>query len=213
MNRHYARVLVAGGAAVLVTALAVPVALAAVTWTVQPGGAIETTSAPVTFKDTMTGAHFSCVGMTMGGTLKGGSGLAGRHIGRVTSLGFAGCRSPVGPEYTLFPTDLPWHLNLTSYNSTTGVARGAVNRIELRLFVAKKNGCSAVIDGTSGTVKDGVVRFSYANSTATLKMLTAGGNLHFYDVSTGCHGRFNPGDPVTLSVTFTISPAQDITGP
>ena len=95
MSRHYVRVLVAVGAAVLVAALGVPVALAAVTWTVQPGGAIESTSAPVTFKDTTTGAHFSCVGMTVGGTLKGGSGLAGRHIGRVTSLlGFAGLQEP-----------------------------------------------------------------------------------------------------------------------
>ena len=43
MSIRYARILIAGGAALLVAALGVPAALAAAaakTWTVQPGGAI-----------------------------------------------------------------------------------------------------------------------------------------------------------------------------
>ena len=79
MSNRYARIMAAGGAAVLVAALAVPAALAAAiagTWTVQPGGAITEMSGPVTVSDTMTGP-FRCVSSTASGTLKSGSGLPG----------------------------------------------------------------------------------------------------------------------------------------
>ena len=61
-----------------------------------------------------------------------------------------------------------------------------------------------MIDGTSGTASDGLAKFTYTNSTARLRPLATGGNMHFYNVG-GCAGLFNTGDPVTLSATFTMS--------
>jgi hypothetical protein len=69
-----------------------------------------------------------------------------------------------------------------------------------------------VIDGTSSTASDGIVRFTYTNSTATLRVLPNGGNLHFYNLS-GCAGLFTGGDPVTISGKLSVSPKQTITSP
>jgi hypothetical protein len=101
-------------------------------------------------------------------------------------------------------------VNLLSYNSATGVAAGSISHIQIKMSGA--GGCRAVIDGTSGTAGDGIVKFTYANSTARLKTLTTGGSLHFYNVS-GCLGLFRTGDPAILSATFTLSPKQTITSP
>ncbi len=70
--------------------------------------------------------------------------------------------------------------------------------------------CSATVDGTSGTGSNGQVNVTYTNSTGTIQVLTAGDNLHIYDVS-GCTGLLSNGDPVTFSASYTISPAQVIT--
>lgn len=77
---------------------------------------------------------------------------------------------------------------------------------------ASAAGCSAVIAGTTATASDGIVTFTYTDSTGHLKLLTSGGNLHFYNV-TGCAGQINSGDPATLSATFPLSPKQVITSP
>ena len=69
-----------------------------------------------------------------------------------------------------------------------------------------------MIDGTSGTASDGAVKVSYTNSTGRLKLLSTGGNLHFYNVM-GCFGLINSGDAAALSATFTVSPRQAITSP
>jgi hypothetical protein len=55
--------------------------------------------------------------------------------------------------------------------------------------------------------------FRYGDGAGRLKVLTAGGNLHRYDVSSGCLGLVNSGDPGTLSVTYPVSPKQAITSP
>lgn len=72
--------------------------------------------------------------------------------------------------------------------------------------------CRAVIDGTSGTASDGFVRFTYTNSTATLRVLPNGGNLHFYRIR-GCGALFITGDPVTIGGKLSVSPRQTITSP
>ena len=63
MSNRYARILAAGGAAVLVAGLGVTTALAAATaktWTVQPGGAVHAKSGRFTIKDTTTGSVITC---------------------------------------------------------------------------------------------------------------------------------------------------------
>ena len=44
-------------------------------------------------------------------------------------------------------------------------------------------------------------------------MLTTGGNLHVWNVSSGCAGLINSGDPTTFSGTYTVTPKQTITSP
>ena len=65
----------------------------------------------------------------------------------------------------------------------------------------------------SGTALDGRARFRYADSTGQLTALTTGANLHWYDVSSGCLGLVNSGDPAALGVTYNVTPEQDITSP
>jgi hypothetical protein len=216
MSNRYARILAIGGAVVLVATLGAAPALAATTWTIRPGGAITAKSGKIALKDTKTGSVLPCPSSAAGGTLKRGSGLAGTGIGKIKSVTFTGagpngdCAGPGGLLFALQATDLPWHLNLSSYDAATGVVTGTVSHIQIMLT---GNGCTAVIDGTSGTASDGKVRFTYADSTGRLTVLATSGNLHFWNVSAGCLGLVNSGDRATLSATYTVTPKQAITSP
>ncbi len=207
MSNRYARILVGGCAAVLTATLAATPALAATTWTIQPGGAITAASGDAVVKDTTTGTVLTCTSATASGMLKSGSGLPGSRAGALSAVGFTCTVHP--SDAKLQAADLPWHVNLSSYNAATGVLRGTVSHIRLTLSV---DGCTAVIDGTSAAASDGKVAFRYADGTGRLRVLATGGNLHYYDVS-GCLGLVNSGDPVTLSATYTVTPKQAITSP
>jgi hypothetical protein len=209
MSNRYARILAAGGAAVLAATLAAPPALAAATWTIQPGGAITATSGKFTFQDTTTGDVSACASATASGMLKRGSGLPGSRVGSLSAAGFTRCSGAGGPNYTLRAADLPWQVNLSSYDAATGVVTGTVSHIQITLTGA---GCTAVIDGTGGAAGDGQVRFRYTDGTGHLTVLAPSGNLHWYDVS-GCLGLFNDGDRAALGAAFTVSPEQAITSP
>jgi hypothetical protein len=229
MSNRYARILAAGGAAVLVAAMGVPVALAAATtWTIQPGGAVHAKSGLFTLKDVTTGTVMACrpstgFPLTARGTLKSGSGLPGSHAGLLSAASFGRCAGPGVPLFarqtgslsprfivTLQARGLPWHVNLSSYNAANGVVRGTLSHLQI---TGSANGCTFVVDGTSGTAEDGRVAFRYTDSTGQLTVLTTGGNLHVYDVSTGCLGLVNDGDPAALGVTYTVTPKQAITSP
>jgi hypothetical protein len=96
MSNWYARILAAGCAAVLAATLAAAPALAAGTWTIQPGGAITATSGPVTVTDTATGSTADqCQSATASGTLRSGSGLPGSRAGSLSAVGFTTCGRPV----------------------------------------------------------------------------------------------------------------------
>lgn len=216
MSNRYARILAAGGAAVLAVALGAPAALATGTWTIQPGGAIQAASSVPAVGDTTTGTVQKCNSSTADGTLKTGSGLADTSIGKITSVTFKGsgsnsqCAGPGGPLFTLRAGGLPWHVNLYSYNAAAGVAQGTISHLHLAY---SGSACDAVIDGTSATANDGRVRLKYTDSSGRLKLLTTGGKLHWYDVSSGCLGIVNSGDPATLNAIYTVTPKQAITSP
>ncbi len=134
---------------------------------------------------------------------------AARHrAGSLSAVGFTHCTSPGGPQFALRATDLPWHLNLASYNAAKGVVTGTVSHIQITDTTGE---CQFVIDGTGGAASDGRARFRYTDSTGQLTVL-APSNLHFYNL-TGCLGQFDNGDPVTPGATFTVSPKQAITSP
>ena len=209
MSTRYAQPLVAAPAAVLAAVLGMTTALAAATWTVRPGGPVSLTSSQLVVRDTSTGSTLSCAPAHFSGTVKGGGGLPGTGIGAITSGGSSQCNGPLGLPFTLTAAGLPWQATFTSYNASKGRVAGHLSHVRAKVAGM---GCSAVIDGTSGTASDGIVRFSYTNSTATLRVLPNGGNLHFYNLS-GCAGLFTGGDPVTISGKFSVSPKQTITSP
>ena len=201
----------AGAAAVLAVSLGAVASTAVTvrTWTVRPGGAVTATAGRTTLTDTTTGNSLACPSSTLSGTLKSGSGLPGTGIGSIATVPSIYCPTPAGPSFTLMARDLPWHLNVSSYTASTGVVTGSLSHLQIA-FTGP--GCRAVIDGTSGTAGDGSVEVSYTNSTGRLKLLTADGNLHFYNVM-GCFGLINSGDDAALSARFTVSPRQAITSP
>ena len=204
-------------AAAALAATAVPAAwpstasaATATTWTVSPGGKITATAGTTTLADTRTGAMIPCQSSRMSGTLKAGSGLPGPGIGSLATSVYSLCSG--GPfAATLTARGLPWRLNLTSYNRSTGVARGTISHLQVAAALSTTQ-CTAVIKGTSGTAPDGVASVSYTSKTGILKVLPTGGNLHWYHVRR-CAGIINNGDAATISASYGISPRQVITSP
>lgn len=209
MNRRYARIVAAGCAAAVTAMAGGAIALAAVTWTARPGGSFSAKSGNFTVADPTTGAMFTCASSVLTGTLKSGGGLPGTGIGSVTAADITECGS-LG-SFTVTATDLPWQVNFSRYNATTGIVTGKISHVRVHIKGNAFN-CSAVIDGTSGTASDGIVKFRYTNSSAALRAVPTGGNLHFYRIA-GCAGIFQPGDPATLRGKFAVSPKQAITSP
>jgi hypothetical protein len=203
VSTGHTRILVAFSAAVLAATMAVTPALAAVTWTIQPGGVIAATSGRATFTDTKTGASFPCESVSARGTLHSGSGLPGADAGSISAVGFHTCTSP-SLVFALRASDLPWRVNLSSYRA--GVVTGSISHIQIHVVTTA---CHWVIDGTAAAASNGVITFRYSDSTG--KLTTTGGNLHAYDAR--CLGVVRNGDPFTVSATFTLNPKQTITSP
>jgi hypothetical protein len=189
----------------LAVGLSATSALAAITWSVSPGGSITGKAGTTKVTDTTSGLTVTCTSSTTAGSLKSGTGLKGAGIGTVTSLDFKGCTVD-GQTLSLSSGTVSWPVNAKSYKS--GVTHGTISGIH---FVISSSICNAVIDGTSGTADNGMVKITYTNSTGKLKILTAGDNLHVYDVS-GCLGAISNGDSGTISAAFKVSPKQTITG-
>jgi hypothetical protein len=213
MSNRYTRILATGGTAVLTVVLGVTTAQAAGTWTVQPGGAVTAMSGRITLKDTETATVITCASSTASGTLKSGTGLPGGHAGSLSAVSFSACLGPgvraVRIVLPLQAAALPWHVNFSSYNAAKGVVRGTISHIRI---TESSSGCAFGIGSTSAS-SAGEVTFRYTDSTGQFKVLTTGGNLHFYDVSSGCLGLVNDGDPAVLSITYPVSPKQAITSP
>jgi hypothetical protein len=199
-----------GAAAALVLGVGTGAALAVTaTWTVTPGGATTAKAGTTTLTDTTTHQSVVCTSSTTKATLKHGSGLSGTGLGSITAVTFSNCTGS-GFTFTVTAGHLPWKLNATSFNSTTGVTTGTITGIHSTLSVPGL--CSAVVDGTGATANNGKVKVTYTNSTGKLKVLPTGGNLHVYNV-VGCAGLINSGDASTFTGTYTVTPKQKITSP
>lgn len=198
-------------ASVLWAAVAVPSALAsaATTWTVKPGGAVTATSGLVTLKDITSPNAQTCQSSEIKATLRSGTGLPGTGIGSISSFTFTKCTGPLDIQYTLKLSHLPFKLNATSYNSgtTTATIAGIHGK-----FAGPS--CSYVLDGTGATQDNGTLVVSYVNSTHKLTFLTAGGDLHVYNlIGCGGLGEIHNHDHITISATGTVTPPQTITSP
>ena len=203
------RALFTGAATAVAIGASAGVALAvAITFTITPGGAITAKAGKTTLTDKNTGSVLTCASSSSSGTLKKGSGLAGAGIGTLTSASFTGCA--VGAiSVTVTVHGLPWKLNATSFNATTGVTSGTISGIDL---VASNPACNATLDGTAAGANNGKTKITYTNSTGKIKLLGPGGNLHSYNV-TGCLGLINNGDAQQASGGGAVTPKQTITSP
>jgi hypothetical protein len=210
MLKRISTIIAAGGAAAtLAVALgAAPSSATTVaTWTVKPGGAVSG-SGTAQVKDAQTGTVAKCSSITLSGTAKSGSGLAGNKLVKITSGSFTGCTiGTISVSVTV--NGLPWYLNAKSYVSSTGVTSGTITGIDL---VATAPGCTATLDGTAAGADNGTVKGTYTNSSGVLKLLPTGGNLHAWGVS-GCLGLINNGDTAKPSGSATVTPKQTITSP
>jgi hypothetical protein len=202
-----ARILLSGMAACLVVSFTAGPALAAATWTIRPGGAFTLGTVIATIQDPKTGAAITCRSGNLTGTLKSGSGLNGASAGRISGGALNKCSGPGPLNWKITLLDLPWNINLISYNGSTGRVHGTISHMEIR---AVNLGCGFVIDGTSGGASHGKVNFTYSDPIHRVK--TSGGNLHIFNVN-GCGGLLANGDPASLTASFTLAPAQTITNP
>lgn len=189
-------------------------AATAATWSVTPGRSFSGSSSKVTFTDTATGSELACSSSSIAGKLRSGSGLAGTHIASISAFSFGpalSCSIGGGAEdFTLTAGyDFPYYLNAGSYDAASGETTATVTG-----FVAALTGnaCNAAIWG-KGDTTPGTVKGEYANSTHKLKIITSGSTLHPYHLNPDCVAFlfWNNGDPVTMSGTYTITPAQAIT--
>jgi hypothetical protein len=203
-----ARILLTGTAGSLAVGLAAGSAAAAATWTIKPGGAVTLGLGTATIKDTKTGSVITCRSGNLTGMLKSGSGLTGTSAGGITGAAISGCSGPGLLNWRVAPLGLPWHINLLSYDASTGLVHGTVSHMQIR---AKGSVCIFVANGTRGGVSDGRVKFTYSDRTH--QVTTSGGNLHIFNVAAGCAGLVASGDPVSLTASVTLAPAQVITSP
>jgi len=181
--------------------------VAALRWTVTPGGAVSGSAGTTTLQDSTTGITLTCSSSAATGSLKSGSGLA-NPLGTIQTLTFSNCTGPLGISFSTSVTG-PFPLNATAYNAGTGVTTGRIGKIHGSISGPL---CSATVDGSSATANNGAVRAHYKNATGKLTVLTTGGNLHIYNVS-GCFGLINSGDTATFSGSYTITPKQAISSP
>jgi hypothetical protein len=184
-------------------------AAVAITFSITPGGAITAAAGTTTLKDTNTGSVLTCTSSASTATLKKGSGISGASLGSISKLTFSNCTGPLSLKFTVTNSGFPWTLSGASYNSGTGVTTGHISGIKSSLVGGP---CSLTVGGTTAGSK-GKVKVTYTNSSGKLKVLTTGGNLHVFNVSSGCAGLINNGDATVFSGTYVVTPKQKITSP
>jgi len=198
------------GTAAIIGMAAAPAFATAATWSVKPGGAVTGTAGKTVVTDKTKNLSVTCTSSVTKGSLKNGHGLAGAGIGLVTSLAFKGCSVSGFTVSVTITGKMP--LNATAYNATTKTASMTITKLH-GTFSVSALGCSATIDGTGASAHNGMVKAQFANGTDTLKVLASGGNLHLYNVSSGCGGAVSSGDSVNFTGAYKLTPKQTITSP
>jgi hypothetical protein len=206
LNRFGKALIMSAATASVIGLAAAPAFATAATWTVKPGGATTGNAGTTTVTDVTAGQSVTCTSSTAKGSFKKGSGLSGAGVGTLTSLTLSGC-SVLGMSISVTITGtMP--VNALSYNKTKKTVSMSLTKIHGSLSA---NGCSATIDGTGAAAHNGMVKATYMDTGAKLKVLTTGGNLHLYNVN--CFGVINSGDSVNFTTTYTLTPKQVITSP
>lgn len=177
-------------------------------FTITPGGSFTAaSSSSVLLKDTTTTNTIKCTTSTATGYFTPGHSPSGAGIGKIKTIFFSGCKAAtINVTVTANAANPPvWPISLSAYSAPTST--GKITGIHLTVSSA---GCNLVIDGTSGTADNGHVPMTYTNPPAkTLATPGTGTGLHVY--SAACVGLFNNTDVMTMTSSYTLSPAQHIT--
>jgi hypothetical protein len=186
-------------------------------WTISRGGRVVAVALGAVVRDTTADKTALCYQSTMRLSLKSGKKLAGSDAGSLTSAGFGQCTLPHGIPLKVTLAGFPWHVNLQSYNAAKGITTGTLTGMHLGITTAVHVlgftfTCSALADGTGADTHTGSLAADYSNRTGVLTAKATGGNLRLYDVK-NCNGLIKDGDKITLGASYTVSPAQKITGP
>src|SRR5215469_7479330 len=179
-------------------------------WEASPGGSFSG-SGPAKLHDATTGTVVTCKTSVTSGTMKFGRDLPGAGIASLTSVTFSKCSGPGGRTFTVTAsasTGTPWLLNAQTYNPALAVVTVTVSGI---MAGVSGSGCTATVAGATSTAP-GTVNGSYTDSvfTPTLGVSPPGGTLHTWNVS-GCSGLFGNGDGLSFTVTYSITPIQNMT--
>jgi len=194
-------------AAASVIGLAAAPAFAASTWTVKPGGAVTGTAGKTTVTDATKKLSVTCTSSTIKASLRSGKGLPGAGLGTVSSMAFNNCAG--GALSVTITGTMP--LNGVSFSA--GVSSMTITKIHGTITVSAVPGCSATIDGTGATAKNGMVKAKFSNTANTLTVSAAGGNLHIYNPSSACGTTISNKDAVNFAGAYKFNTKQTITSP
>jgi hypothetical protein len=180
-------------------------------WTITGGGNITAVASSASVRDITAGRTVSCYLSSMTIHAKSGRLTSGASAALVNKASFGPCLTrhvmPVKVSLGAFP----WHVNLSSYNASTGVTTGTLTGLHIAISVPLL-GCTAVADGTGPDAHNGLLAASYRNKTGVLAARGAGsGNrLRVYRAS-HCDDLIKNGDVVVLSANYSVHPRQKIT--
>ena len=180
-------------------------------WEAAPGGSFSGSGGPAKLRDATTGTVITCTTSSTSGTLKSGRDLPPAGIASLTSAAFGQCSGPDHRTFTVTASAsarTPWLLNTQSYDPATTVVTVTIGGI---MASVSGPGCRATAGGPTPTTP-GTVNGSYTDSQFTPSLATSppGGTLHIWNVS-GCSGLFGNGDRLSLTVTYSITPIQNMT--
>ena len=197
MRKHIARTLLVAGTAVAAMGLAVPAAMAALTWTITGGpNYTATASAGTTFTltDTTHSASFTCTVGTAAGTVHDQTS-GPSPFGTVTGSTFGNaahkCSGPLGSTGTdTQKAGTVSNINGAAFagGKTTGTITGVDHVITISSILGT---CTAEVTGTAGV--------TYTNSSRLLQFTTVGDNLKVISTTGNCAGLIVSGDNVTFT--------------
>lgn len=202
MRRRIAGML-AVGAAVLSTVVAVATPASAAAWTITPGGHADGTAGQtnLTVNDPQSGEiQMTCSSSTVGVELA----VAGDQLATIPEspgIQFNNCLLAGFIEFSVQQAGV-WTINGSSFDAATGVTTGTIDNITANI---SGPGCVAVVEGSvNGTFTNGTDVLSVApDQTLTITSV---------DPVDNCLDLIHEGATAAFDGDYTVVPGQDITG-
>ncbi len=218
MRKFPASSLLVGAATAGAITLGASAAFAAGAWSVgnpNPDGSFSASlksGGTVVFRDTKTGAQFTCTVSTINGSAP--SGTVSNPVATITNGTFTNCSGPLGSTGSASMSS--GGLNAVTYDATTDTVTGNITGISANLTIKSLLGtCTGTVTGSIGTT-DGTANTANGNvtydnkGTLTIKP-DATPFLEIGSASGACAGLVNSGDPVTFQATYVVTPVITVT--